>query len=125
MGIPLPPLPWIDTHLYDCFACYGKSRHDGVDCPECGGTGWHPPIGVKPDERCDDCTRPLWRGGRGPQWFEHDLSGAKRCRFCLIRAAKNRGMLRSVVQRIANRRLAEPDEDAIDLATFVDKGDES
>ena len=119
MSIPLPSLQWSDMCLYDCFACYGKSRYDGVDCPPCGGTGWHPPIGRDPDEECDDCKRPLWRGGRGPQWFEHDLSGAKRCRFCLLRAAKKRGTPR----RGGLPRLAEPDEDHISLTTFVDKDD--
>jgi len=138
---PLPALHWNPLGSYDCAACIGESRRQGTDCPECGGTGWQHPDRPH-DTICRDCHRPLWFGGRGPQWFEHDLSGEVRCRFCLLRASKKRSSRviyktgkaghhgynlgstewlqgRSIV--LMNRSLREHE---IDLATFVEKGDE-
>ncbi|MEE8551551.1 MAG: hypothetical protein V3T08_09900 [Gemmatimonadota bacterium] len=112
MNNPLPPLHWKPTGTYDCPACRGESRRLGTDCPECGGTGWRPPR-CPHDATCDDCGRPLWLGGRGPQWFERDLGGEVMCRFCLVRRVKGRRR----VNRAARH-------DTIDLATFTG-GDES
>jgi len=120
MSDPLAPLVWTEGRYYDCTACHGESRRVGTDCPECGGTGWHPPHGIDPDVDCDDCGRPLWLHGRGPQWFEDIANGIVRCRFCLLKALKKRQPGTSpLLQLNYNSRR----EQKIDLAAFVDKGD--
>lgn len=110
----LPTLRWTPIGLYDCPACLGESRRLKTDCPECGGTGWHPPT-REPDNACDDCGRPLWLGGRGPQWFEK--TDSVRCRFCLLQASKGRTTVPGSTMRVHSDR-------NIDLAAFVDGGSE-
>lgn len=109
----LPAMPWKPLGTYDCSACYGESRRLETDCPECGGTGWHPPERHY-DESCSDCRRPLWLGGRGPQWFEHEANGEARCRFCLLQAIRGRKII-AMGCGLDHR------EDRIDLAAFVER----